>query len=161
MILSLIPIRGNHLKRKLMRQIYAMDIEAPVMTHLFCWRNIPSIAKPGSENTFCQPVRATPLASPPFGTLPLFFALFGCRFAPGWLERTITHTIPSLLVRRPFLPFPSSHSCIHTMWLTSVCILVPCRAGPLCTHLFLVLLHQLLRSFRVWACRAELPELCI
>jgi hypothetical protein len=30
-------------------------------------------------------VRVTPPASPPFGTLPLFFAIFGFGFAPEWL----------------------------------------------------------------------------
>jgi hypothetical protein len=75
------------------------------------------------------------------------------------LERTITYTIPSLLARRPFLPFLSSHSCVFTMRFASMRTLVPCRAGPLCAYLFLALLHQLLRSFRVRACRAESPEL--
>jgi hypothetical protein len=62
------------------------------------------------------------------------------------LERTITDAISSLLIQRPLLPFPSSYSCVHTMWFTSVCTSVPCRAGSLCAHLFLALLHQLLRS---------------
>jgi hypothetical protein len=61
------------------------------------------------------------------------------------LERTVTHTIPLFLVRRPLLPFLSSHSCVQTVRFTSVRTSVLCGAGPLDARLFLVLMHQLLR----------------
>jgi hypothetical protein len=61
------------------------------------------------------------------------------------LERTVTHAIPSFLVRRPLLPIPSSHPSVRTMQFMSVHTSVLCRAGPSEGCLFLVLMHQLLR----------------
>jgi hypothetical protein len=55
--------------------------------------------------------------------------------------------------------FPSLDSFILSMWFTSVHTSVPCGAGPLYAHPFLVLVHQLLMSFGVQACRVKSPKL--
>jgi hypothetical protein len=74
------------------------------------------------------------------------FDLAEATFLPRMvLERTVSHTIPSFLVQRPLLPFPSSHSCVRTVRFASVHASALCRAGPLDACLFLVLMHQLLR----------------
>jgi hypothetical protein len=74
----------------------------------------------------------TPSALPPFGTLPLFFALFKFRFTPEWLwsEPSLTPS-PLFLFRGPLVPSPplipvfapcGSHLCTP-----QCCVgLVPC-----------------------------------
>jgi hypothetical protein len=78
------------------------------------------------------PMRATPLALPPFTTLTLFSALFRCRFAPNWLwsepspiqSPLSSFGVPSLL-SPPLIPVfapCSSHLCAPRC-----CVgLVPC-----------------------------------
>jgi general transcriptional corepressor TUP1 len=45
-----------------------------------------------NEEVLCVCVRATLSALPPFGTLPLSFAIFRCRFAPEWLWSELSPT---------------------------------------------------------------------
>jgi hypothetical protein len=64
------------------------------------------------EDAVGASVRVTPLASPPFGTLPLSFAVFGCRFAPEWLWSEPSPT-PSPLSLFGGLSFLCSHHAVH------------------------------------------------
>jgi hypothetical protein len=76
-----------------------------------------------AANVWCTPihktVRATLSASPPFGTFPLFFTLFGFGFAPEWLwsEPSLAPSpLSSCSEALRSLPLPSfqcSHRAVH------------------------------------------------
>jgi hypothetical protein len=75
-----------------------------------------------TEQFYTPTVRATPSASPPFATRTLLFAVFACRFAPGWLWSEPAPMQPPLplfgdpsFTSPPLIPVfaPCDSHCVH------------------------------------------------